>query len=131
MLSLALAMEKLFGPMEPPSLVAGCAGCTVNTSAVPVGAACACTPRYEQGTVALALPDGTMGGSRAQQAGLHERSAATSREHTCCFVETDMLLVVCQAGVSRCPCVLKCLLTRQQQAQAECSCLFSSGNCPH
>eukprot|EP00891_Asterochloris_glomerata_P007936 jgi/Astpho2/7936/fgenesh1_pg.00118_%23_37_t len=36
MLSLALAMEKLFGPMEPPSLVAGCAGCTVNTSAVPV-----------------------------------------------------------------------------------------------
>ena len=40
MLSLALAMEKLFGPMEPPSLVAGCAGCTVNTSAVPVGPAC-------------------------------------------------------------------------------------------
>ena len=42
MLSLALAMEKLLGPMEPPSLVAGCAGCTVNTSAVDVGAACSC-----------------------------------------------------------------------------------------
>ena len=36
MLSLALAMEKLLGPMAPPPLVAGCQGCTSNTTAVPV-----------------------------------------------------------------------------------------------
>ena len=36
MLSLALAMEKLLGPMPPPPLVAGCQGCTANTTAVPV-----------------------------------------------------------------------------------------------
>ena len=30
-LSLAIAMEKLFGPMTPPPAVAGCSGCTANT----------------------------------------------------------------------------------------------------
>ena len=36
MLSLALAVEKLFGPMAPPPTVAGCSGCTANTRNVPV-----------------------------------------------------------------------------------------------
>lgn len=36
MLSLAIAVEKLFGPMAPPPTVAGCSGCTANTRNVAV-----------------------------------------------------------------------------------------------
>ena len=36
MLSLGLAMEKLFGPMPPPPTTAACSGCTANVSYVPV-----------------------------------------------------------------------------------------------
>ena len=36
MLSLAIAVEKLFGPMAPPPTVAGCSGCTATTRNVPV-----------------------------------------------------------------------------------------------
>jgi len=36
MLSLGLAMERMFGPMPPPPTTAACSGCTANVSYVPV-----------------------------------------------------------------------------------------------
>ncbi len=36
MLSLGLAMERMFGPMPAPPTTAACSGCTANVSYVPV-----------------------------------------------------------------------------------------------
>lgn len=40
MLSLGLAMERIFGPMPPPPTTAACSGCAANVAYVQVGSKC-------------------------------------------------------------------------------------------